>query len=354
MTRSPTGARSKPTLKDIARIAEASPSTVSAVLNDTWARRRISAETAERVRQVAGRAGYSANMQARGLRAGRSGLVALILPIHDNRFFAAMSQAFEAEVRQRDLCPILVSTHRDPVAEQRTVERLISYAIDGLVIAGARDPGALGRLCRAAGVDHVYVDLPGPDAPSVVGDNLGGARLLTRAMLAEASLDLAEPRGRPYFIGGEAEDFATSRRIAGWAEEVAAATGTVPGAPQVRACGYAPVRARDEIAALCDALGGVPRVLFVNSIPVLEGVLSRFVSLPASAFEGCVTGCYDYDPFAAYLQFPVHMIRQDATGLIRRALEALAARDAEPRLIEVPPMLIPPRTIPEGSPGDVG
>ncbi len=350
----PASPRAKPTLKDIARLAAASPSTVSAVLNGTWEDRRISAETAERIRDLAVRESYSANMQARGLRRGRSGLIALILPVHDNRFFSAMSQAFEAEVRRKGLCPVVVSTRRDTEEERRTVEQLLSYAIDGLVIAGASDPGALGALCREAGVGHVYVDLPGPGAPSVVGDNLGGARQLTRAILSEAHLDAGDPRGSPHFLGGRAHDFASSRRIAGWQAEVTAMTGRAPAPDQIHACGYAPRQARATAAALLDRLGGVPRALFINSTTVLEGVLAHFVTLPPEAFDGCVVGCYDYDPFAAFLQFPVHMIRQDSTGLVTRALDLLQARDGRPVIVEVPPMLVPPRTIPPSPFGDEG
>ena len=113
--------RPKPTIYDIARLCEASPSTVSAVLNGSWKTRRISEATAERIRAAASENGYSANLQARGLRQARSGMVGMILPVHDNRFFADMSQSFEAQARARGLCPVVVSTLRDPEEERRTV-----------------------------------------------------------------------------------------------------------------------------------------------------------------------------------------------------------------------------------------
>ena len=77
----------KPTIYDVAEQVGASPSTVSAVLNGSWTRRRISETTVENIRKAAAELGYATNLQARGLRQARSGLVGMIIPIHDNRFF---------------------------------------------------------------------------------------------------------------------------------------------------------------------------------------------------------------------------------------------------------------------------
>lgn len=346
------GQRPKPTIKDIARLSEASPSTVSAVLSGTWRERRISEATADRVRAIAGEQGFSVNRQAQGLRRGRSGMVGLILPMHDNRFFAAMTQSFEAEARARHFCPVVVSTLRDPFEEIRTVERLISFAIESLVIAGATDPAAVGALCRSAGVRHVYVDLPGRDAPSVVSDNRLGAARLTRDLLGRMSRGGTGPRAKPYFIGGSATDGATARRIEGFREAVAERFGPVD-PDQVIACGYAPSRAKAEIAALRERLGGLPAMLFINSMPAFEGALTELVTLPPPEVEGTAIGCYDYDPIASFLPFPVPMIRQNSEELIASAFRLIDEGAETPLLVEIPPDLVPPRTI-HSKPFDLG
>lgn len=337
------GARPKPTIKDIARLAEASPSTVSAVLSGTWQARRISEATAERIRTVAGEQGFSVNRQARGLRRGRSDMVGLILPMHDNRFFAATAQSFEAEARARHLCPVVVSTLRDPEEEIRTVQRLISYAVDSLVIAGVSNPAAVGALCRAAGVRHVYVDLPGQDAPSVVSDNFHGAKLLAQTLL-DRMVPGEGPRARPYLLGGSPADSATSRRIEGFRSAVTERLGDVS-SEQVLPCGYAPSRARSELAGLCDRLGGLPTAIFVNSITVFEGALTHLVTLPASDLGACTFGCYDHDPIASFLPFPVHMIRQNSEALVARAFDLIDREVDDPQVIEIAPELVPPRTV---------
>lgn len=341
------GAKPKVTIYDIARMSGASPSTVSAALSENWRDRRIGEATVLKIRQIASDNGYTANLQARGLRRGRSGLIGLIVPIHDNRFFSSMSQCFEAEARQRGWCPVIVSTLRDRAEEIRTVETLISYAVDYLFIAGATDPDALSELCRAAKLQHLYVDLPGKDAPSVVSNNYHGAQMLTKEILANMSTSIDEMRRRPYMIGGLCSDYAGAQRMLAFKETLEEAK--VPFEEnQIIQSGYSPGRAARDIATLCERLGGLPAGLFVNSIRAFEGILSYFVHLPPEAFAHSVIGCYDYDPFATFLRFPVHMIRQNSNGLITSAFDLVDAGSQHPVLIQIEPELIPPRTIYSG------
>jgi LacI family fructose operon transcriptional repressor len=338
-----TRASRKATIYDIARLSGASASTVSAALGESWRERRISEATVETIRSIAAAQGYSANMQARGLRKARSGLVGMVIPLHDNRFFASMSQSFEAFARERGLVPVIASSMREPQEERRIVETLITYAVDYMFIAGATDPDAVSAMCNAANLRHVFVDLPGRGAPSVVSDNYKGAADLTRRLLSDRPITGAACRDRIYFIGGDPADYASARRIEAFRDALTEA-GSPPGPGQVIACGYAPRSAMREIAALCNRLGGLPAGVLVNSLTAFEGVLGHLSSLPLDDLRSSVIGCYDYDPFAAYLQFPVHMVRQDAHGLIREAYRIIDQNANDPVLRMVEPEQIAPRT----------
>lgn len=334
----------KPTIYDIARISGASPSTVSSVLNGSWKTRRIREDTARRIEDVATAHGYAINMQARGLRKARSGLVGMILPEHDNRFFSSLSQHFATEARARGLCPVIVSSRREPQEEVRSVQILLSYAVDSLFIAGATDPEALSDICHNANLPHVFIDLPSSRSPSVVSDNTTGAEMLTRSII-DAMPVLAEPlRARPYLLGGDPRLYASSRRIAAFRAHVTARLGSISD-DQVIACGYVPARAAQEIERLIDRIGGLPAGLFINSIPAFEGALSYLAQLPPEAFSQSVIGCYDYDPFGAFLQFPVYMVRQNSKELVHAAYALLDSGAMGPLLVMVAPDLVPPRTV---------
>ena len=347
------GSRRKITIYDIARLSRTSPSTVSASLSGAWEKRRIKKSTAEEIQRVALENGYTINMQARGLRQARSGLVGMTLPVHDNRFFSSLSQSFEAYARERGLCPVIVSTLRDPEEERRTVETLISYAIDSLFIAGATDPDGLSDICSAAKLRHINIDLPGSKAPSVVSNNYHGAELLAKKIVGSMGHVDNPQRNRAYLIGGDVRNHATSRRIEAFKNVVSQHFGAVED-DQIIGCGYAPTNAMLEMESLCRRIGGLPAGLFVNSITAFEGVLGYFVGLPNDAFDETVIGCYDYDPFASLLHFPVTMVRQNADKLIAKGFEVIESGATEPVLIEIEPELIPPRTIYRGRFGELG
>jgi len=110
------------------------------------------------------------------------------------------------------------------------------YAVDSLFIAGASNPDAISKICIAANIPRVYIDLPGKQAPSVVSDNYLGASMLIRKILDTMPRHSNPMRDRPYFIGGEAGEYATSRRIEAFRKTVLAETGHFDD-DQVIACG---------------------------------------------------------------------------------------------------------------------
>ena len=339
MTKKRTSA-GKTTIYDIARSTGASPSTVSAALSGSWRRRRIKESTALEIQRLAEEQGYKINMQARGLRKARSGLVGMVLPAHITRYFSAMSQIFEAHVRARGMCPVVVSTLRDPDEERRTVETLISYAVDSLIIVGATSPDTLSELCEAVDLPHVNVDLPGTKAPSVISNNYSGARQLTEAILGAMPAGGNPDRNRIYFIGGAQWDFATAERIRAFRDVVGSGADDL-----IIARNYDPDSSGADLRALCERIGGLPSGLFINSTFVFEGVLKYFATLPPEAFNETVVGCYDYDPFASFMHFPVIMVRQNVDQLISEAFRILETGATGAPCLLVEPELIRPRTL---------
>ena len=333
-------AKRKSTIYDLAELAQVSASTVSAILNGNWRQRRIAEATALRVQRLAATHRYTLNRQASGLRKSRSGLIGMMVPMHDNRFFSELAQVFERLARQRHWYPIVVSTLRDPRLELETANTLISYRIEYLVVAGATDPDAVGRACRHHGIAHVNVDLPGTTAASVISDNYWGAQQLTRALIARSRSLPARRRNRPDFGGGLATDYATRRRMQGFIDVTTRQFGALADG-QVDACGYEADLAETAVRNLHARLGGLPRALFVNSTIALEGVVRFLRSLPAQELAAGAVGCYDWDPVAAALSFPLLMVRQNVEGLLGEAFRIIdSGTFARDRIIEIKPKLV--------------
>lgn len=50
------------------------------------------------------------------------------------------------------------------------------------------------------------------------------------------------------------------------------------------------------------------------------------------AFGDIVVGCFDYDPFASFLPFPVYMIKPDIAQMLEKGFELLEENRAEPEV----------------------
>jgi LacI family fructose operon transcriptional repressor len=334
--------RKKATIYDLSVLSGSSPSTVSAVLNGTWRKRRIKESTAVLIRELAEKHQYTANRQAQGLRSSRSGLVGLLLPVYDNRYFSSMAQTFEAHVRSKGQCPVVVSASRDPQEERRTAETLISYSIDELFICGATDPDGVHEVCEKAGLKHINIDLPGTKVASVISDNYQGGRMLTEAIIRLFPADRPLEPGDIYLFGGR-NDHASGERIRGFRSVKRELLGGDPDVC-IQPTGYSPNNTRMAFEAFYEREGRLPRALFVNSSINFEGFLRFMAGHPHETFSDIVVGCYDYDPFASFLPFPVIMIRQDIEAMLAKAFEVMEDPRATPRIHLVRPELVVPRT----------
>lgn len=338
--------RKKATIYDLSVLSGSSPSTVSAVLNGTWRKRRIKQATADLIIGLAEEHQYTANLQARGLRRSRSGLIGLIMPLHENRYFSSMAQVFEAHVRRNGQCPVVVSASRDPEEERRTAETLISYSIDQLFIVGATDPDGVHDVCEAAGLRHVNVDLPGSKADSVISDNYEGARMLTEAIIRR--FDGQEPlRADELFLFGGRNDHASRARIAAFHVAKKALLGADP-EDGVQSSGYSPEITLHALERFYAERGRLPRALFVNSAINMEGLLRFMAGRPPEMFRDLVVGCYDYDPFGSFLPFPVIMIRQNVEAMMAKAFELMSQPASPPQTFLIAPELIQPRSALKG------
>ncbi|WP_299906974.1 LacI family DNA-binding transcriptional regulator [uncultured Paracoccus sp.] len=334
MTENSGNSARRPTIYDLAQIAGASPSAVSSILNGTWKKRRISAATAERVTRIATEQGYAVNLQASLLRRERSHIIGMIVPKYDNRYFGAIAERFEAMARARDLFPVITCTQRDPDLEFEAAREMVSYQAETLVITGATDPDRIADFCAAAGVRAINLDLPGSKAPSVVSDNFGGARDLTRLILSRLRDDFGEAAPL-WFIGGRPHDHNTVERLRGFRAAHDEAGLPAPEA-QVIMPGYSP----DKAAAALAGRAFPPRFgIFVNSTITMEGVV-RWLG-DNLAMDRVRLGCFDWDPFAALLPQNVGMAEQDVPAMLQQVFDAIAGGTDQPTRIDVPCILHP-------------
>ncbi|MEU5363630.1 LacI family DNA-binding transcriptional regulator [Streptomyces sp. NPDC005925] len=173
----------RPTSRDVAQAAGVSQATVSLVLGDKW-RGRVSAATAQRVRDAARDLGYRPNLAARNLRLGHTRTVLLVVPVLTTEFFAGVYTGAARVAAEHGFGVVLypspegIGPARDPFASSQA-------ALDG-VIASSMAADALTAI-RGDQLPLVMLDSD-PDgslgAATVNLDIADGVRQVAEHLLA--------------------------------------------------------------------------------------------------------------------------------------------------------------------------
>lgn len=167
--------KTMPTMKDVAQEAGVALGTVSKVFNGI----AVGESYRIKVEAAAKKLGYEVNQYARGLRAGTTSTVALILPNVDHLFFSALAQHVCTALLQRNYRMLLYVTAAQPEAEQECLGMVRQNKVDG-VIALTYNP-----LEIVEGLPFVSIDrCLGPEIPCVASDNYAGGRMAAERLLA--------------------------------------------------------------------------------------------------------------------------------------------------------------------------
>src|SRR5438552_5959629 len=163
------------TIREVAELAGVSIATVSRVLNG---RGDVSPETRELVSAIIREQGYSANRSARGLSAGRTGLVGVLVPLVFPAYFSAILSGAAEALAEQDLRVVLSPTGHEHDREVSLIDRLMHGLTDGaLIVMPEESSPELERLVDG-GYRFVVVDPIMPLAeriPSVSAAHASGA-----------------------------------------------------------------------------------------------------------------------------------------------------------------------------------
>src|ERR1700733_11307903 len=110
--------RTSVTIRDVARVAEVHPGTVSRALNEQT-RALVNPETAERVIRAAEQLGYRPNRIASGLKTNRSYTVGVLIPDLTNPLFPPIMRGIEDGLEEAGYTLLTVNTDNDPERERR-------------------------------------------------------------------------------------------------------------------------------------------------------------------------------------------------------------------------------------------
>lgn len=125
----------KVTIKDVARVAGVSITTVSQVLNGKST--RFSKETVEKVRKAKSKLGYEPNFFAQSMILKQTNTIGVLVPDISNPFFNSMMHGIEEALYEQNFMALLCSADGDQLREFRYLEELSRRSVDGFIIASS-------------------------------------------------------------------------------------------------------------------------------------------------------------------------------------------------------------------------
>lgn len=125
----------KVTIKDLAKAAGVSVTTVSQILNGKGA--RFSAATQERVQRLKRELNYVPDFNARNLILHSSKTIGVLVPNIGNPFFSTFFRGIQEVCREKDYMPLVFSASHEVELERYYLSRLVERSVDGLIIASA-------------------------------------------------------------------------------------------------------------------------------------------------------------------------------------------------------------------------
>ncbi len=317
-------ARSRVTIKDVAKTAGVSTQTVSRVLNN---RLDVSPQTRARVQQVITRLAYSPNIFARNLSRGHSNTLGVIG--YGLIYFGTSSVLAGIESKANELGFSLTLSLMNGV-ESSKVDRIlydfISRRVDGIIWAVPSDIDAFGFLAdKFAKVDIpiIYINKGTNDSDYVTAvDNRLGGQLATEHLLQQGYHCIG-------IITGPHRWWESQERLNGWQEAVKAGGCSDKCSLMVEGDWNAPS-------------GDIGFRTLVNQNPKLDAIFASNDQMALGALQAArnlgihipddigIVG-FDDIPEAAYFYPPLTTVRQDTRVLgamaVDRINELIQARD---------------------------
>ena len=328
------------TIRDVAKAAGVSPSTVSRALSLPD---MVDSVTRDRVVKVADHLGYRPNRAARGLTTGRTGNVGLILPDLANPFFPSIVKGIQQAANEADYQVFVADTDEDPSAELGLV-RALAKQVDGVILCSPRmKPVELREA--ATYVPVVLVNRRAGTIPAVSVDNAGGMRQVIAHLSGLAHRRIG-------YVAGPRTSWSNRERL-----RALHAAATKEGVELVELGNFAPTFDGGVAAAQGVEISGVTAVVGYNDlvgIGLLSGLRDRGIDVPR---EISVVGI-DNIPMSAMVQpgLTTLDVPKDKAGRasVELLLQLLAEESTPATLRELPTLLLTRHTTGPASTSNTG
>lgn len=302
--------KKRPTVTDVAKMADVGASTVSRFLRGASVSKKASARIADAVARL----GYHPDETARALRIGRTSTIGVIIPQVANMFYSRAVQLIEEEAGKRG-CAVILLTHQEDLEQQRVqLSTIRRYRADGVILAPAAGSSYQDIRHSLPGTPLVAIDrFISPEMDSVVLRNHEAALTATEHLRRHGYKSIAAVVSRP-----EIASFA--QRIEGYTEAMKAHSlkPWVLQAPD-----------HDQLRSV---LGSAllshkkPDALLSFSNRVTQSILMTYEELGIQHSGHLPLIGFDDFELATLVDPPISVVRQPTENMVRHAINLLFRR----------------------------
>lgn len=178
------------TIKDVAKLAGVSTTTVSHVINNT---RFVSEETSKAVWQAVEALNYSPSAVARSLKVNTTKSIGMMITTSEAPYFAEIVLAVEEYCYQKGYSLFLCNTQNDPEKIQNHLDMLVKKRVDGILVMCSEYTENSFNLFKSVNVPMVVMDWGPNDDKSdrIIDHGLDGGYMATRYLIDNGHRDIA-------------------------------------------------------------------------------------------------------------------------------------------------------------------
>jgi DNA-binding LacI/PurR family transcriptional regulator len=303
----------QPSIKDIAKLAKVSHSTVSRALQNSPL---VNAKTAEKIRQIALESGYRASAVARGLVMRRTHTIGLVVTTVADPFASEVVSGIEQAANDHGYAVFLAESNGEPEREKKVVQSFAERRVDGIVVTSSRVGALYLPLLSEMMVPIVLVNNqhPGAFVHSVMIGNLEGSRSAAEHLVGLGHRRIA-------YLGDQFGYQSDTERFAGYRE--ALDTAGIPFLPELVVHGdgkpEAAMRAMEKLLALADPPSAVCCYNDMSALGAMRSIRLKGLRVPEDI---SVVG-FDDLFLASYTEPRLTTVRQPMRRMGQVAMESL-------------------------------
>ncbi len=308
------------TMKDIARLAGVSTSTVSHVINGS---RFVSDEMRQKIEKVVKELNYKPSLVARSLKVKETNTIGMLVTATSNPFFAEVIRQVERYCERHNYHLLLVNTDGESQNLKKHLDRLLRKQVDGLLLMCAEPMELDSALFAEIDLPMVIIDWWNQplNADKVHENSELGGYVATNSLIQAGYLDIA-------IITGELFKPLAMQRLNGYKRSLL--ENNLPIRSEWIIEGQFSFQAGLEKGLQLLSQSPRPRAIFAMSDSIALGLYQAAWKLGLSIPNDVAIIGYDNIELTQFLAPPLSTIHQPKARLAKNAVQLLIERIKNP------------------------